>query len=66
MIAPTLHKALKAVEKAWIVGPTKSESVEEAIKVIERKLMFFWINAKMRLDYVELNNSDDFEVIDPR
>ncbi|KAG6837570.1 hypothetical protein H0H93_006984 [Arthromyces matolae] len=68
-VAPTLHKALKAAEKAWNTGSNKSESVEEAIKVIETEkaqALLCGIKVEMRLDYVELNNSDDFEVIDPQ
>lgn len=68
-VAPTLYKALRAAERTWNNGSTKAEAVEEAIKVVEREKAQAHANgnqAEMRLDYVELNNSADFEVIDPQ
>ncbi|KAG6888868.1 hypothetical protein C0992_007264 [Termitomyces sp. T32_za158] len=67
-VAPTLYKALRAAERIWNNGSTKAETVEEAIKVVEQEKARAHANgiqAEMRLDYVELNNSTDFEVIDP-
>ncbi|KAG6861457.1 hypothetical protein C0995_016548 [Termitomyces sp. Mi166 len=67
-VAPTLYKALRAAEHAWNNGSTKAEAVEAAIKVVETEKVqahSSGIQAEMRLDYVELNDSDDFEVISP-
>ncbi|KAG6815885.1 hypothetical protein H0H87_010457 [Tephrocybe sp. NHM501043] len=66
-VAPTLHKALKAGEHAWNRGSTKAESIKEAVKVIETMKAHAQsdsLTTDMHLDYVELNSSDDFEVID--
>ncbi|KAG5647854.1 hypothetical protein DXG03_007778 [Asterophora parasitica] len=66
-VAPVLREALKAAETSWDEGATKSECVQNAVAVIEtRKALALsdGLNVDMRLDYVELNNSDDFEVID--
>ncbi|KAG5725054.1 Pantoate--beta-alanine ligase [Termitomyces sp. T112] len=68
-VAPALYEALKAARYAWNSGSTKAEAIEAAIKVIEKEKVRAssrGIKAEMRLDYVELNNSDDFEVISPQ
>ncbi|KAG6865086.1 hypothetical protein C0991_005188 [Blastosporella zonata] len=65
-LAPTLYKALKAAEEAWSKGSTKAESIEEAVRVVETekaRAQSSGTKVDMRLDYVELNNSDDFEAI---
>ncbi|KAG6868728.1 hypothetical protein C0993_011307 [Termitomyces sp. T159_Od127] len=66
-VAPTLYKALRAAERTWSNGSTKAEAIEEAIGVVEREKIRAHesgIQANVRLDYVEFNNSADFEVID--
>ncbi|KAG5638148.1 hypothetical protein H0H81_001667 [Sphagnurus paluster] len=66
-VAPTLREALKAAQTAWEQGATKAECVAKAIEVIEHtkaRVASEGTEVLMRLDYVELNNSDDFEIID--
>ncbi|KAF5373307.1 hypothetical protein D9615_007404 [Tricholomella constricta] len=66
-VASTLREALKAAETAWDQGATKAECVQKAIKVIDAKrasALSEGLDVDMRLDYVELNNSEDFEVVD--
>ncbi|KAG6811640.1 hypothetical protein H0H92_006455 [Tricholoma furcatifolium] len=66
-VAPTLYKALTAAKNAWNGGSIKSVAIQEAVKVIENEkalAVSLGLKFEMRLDYVELNNSDDFEVID--
>ncbi|KAG6918963.1 hypothetical protein DXG01_010202 [Tephrocybe rancida] len=66
-VAHTLHKALKVADHAWNSGLTKIQAIEEAIKVVETEKALAQSNGievDMRLDYLELNNSHDFEVID--
>jgi len=66
-VASTLREALQAAEAAWNHGSTKLECVEKATEVIEiRKALALaeGLNVEMRLDYVELNNADNFELVD--
>ncbi|KAF8075118.1 Pantoate-beta-alanine ligase [Lyophyllum atratum] len=68
-VATTLREALKAAEGAWDQGLTKSQCIEKAVEVVKTKqarALSEGLNVEMRLDYVELNNADDFEVVDPQ
>lgn len=66
-VAPTLYQALKAADNAWKNGRTKEECIEAATKVFEsskRKAQSEGLDVDMRLDYVELNDSRTFDVLD--
>lgn len=60
-VANTLHRALSLARDGWETGFSKSECVARASGLVES------VRAKagveMRLDYVELNDSDSFEVV---
>ena len=63
--APTLYRALKTGQEAWNSGKSKEDAVHAARRIIEDEAT----RAKdagvdMRLDYVEMNDSWSFEVID--
>jgi pantoate--beta-alanine ligase len=66
-VAPTLYQALKAADNAWRNGCTKEECIEAATDVFEnskRKAQMEGLDVEMRLDYVELNYSQTFDVLD--
>ncbi|GLB41665.1 putative pantoate-beta-alanine ligase [Lyophyllum shimeji] len=68
-VAATLREALQAAEAAWLQGFAKSECVEKALQVVESRksrASAEGLHVELRLDYVELNNADDFEVVDPQ
>ena len=60
-VANTLHRTLSLAKEGWEVGLSKSECVAKSEDLVEN------IRAKaaveVRLDYVELNDSDSFEVV---
>ena len=60
-VANTLHRALSLVKEGWETGRSKSECVTESKKLMES--VQAETGVEMRLDYVELNDSDDFEVV---
>jgi pantoate--beta-alanine ligase len=61
-LAGTLHAALKAAEGAWKEGATKEESLRRAVNFVEAKKKEP-VDVELRLDYVEFNNSQTFEVL---
>ncbi|TFK64093.1 Pantoate-beta-alanine ligase [Pluteus cervinus] len=68
-VASTLREALSAAQESWTnEGLTKSESLEKAVEVVEKKKR--WVEEElngevnMRLDYIEMNDVDTFEVLD--
>lgn len=66
-VAPTLREALLAAEVAWNQGLTKRECVARAEEVIEAKKAQARSEAlavEMRLDYVQLNDSETFEIVE--
>lgn len=60
-VANTLYRALSLAKEGWESGLPKSECVRRSKALVES------VRAKagveMRLDYVELNDSDSFEVV---
>lgn len=60
-VANTLHRALSLAEAGWETGLSKSECVARSGELVES------VRAKagveMKLDYIELNDSDSFEVV---
>lgn len=66
-VAATLREALRAAENAWDGGATKAEAVRKAAEIVEMnktRARSEGLSVEMDLDYVELNNSEDFEVVD--
>jgi pantoate--beta-alanine ligase len=60
-VANTLYRALSLAKEGWESGLSKSECVARSKALVES------VQAKagveMRLDYLELNDSDSFEVV---
>jgi pantoate--beta-alanine ligase len=66
-VAPTLYQTLKAADSAWHNQSTKEECIKAATDVFEnckRKAQLEGLDVEMRLDYVELNDSLTFDVLD--
>ena len=60
-VANTLYRALSAAKEGWESGLSKSECVvrsEEIVESVRAKA-----GVEMRLDYIELNDSDSLEVV---
>ena len=67
-IAPTLIQALRAAENAWAEGLTKAECIARAITVVEHnktQARSEGSNVDIKLDYLEINDADSFEVLGP-
>ena len=60
-VANTLHCALSLAKGGWETGLSKSECVTRSEKLVES--VQAETGVEMRLDYVELNDSDSFEVV---
>ncbi len=65
--APTLYEALLLVEQAWDQGRTTSESIEEAIQLIQSRVQTANESPErvgMKLDYVEMNDTETFDKLE--
>ena len=60
-VADTLHRALSLAKEGWETGFSKSECVARAKELVESVRANAGV--EMRSDYVELNDSDSFEVV---
>jgi len=60
-VANTLHRALSLAKEGWETGLSKSECVVRSEELVES--VRAEAGVEMRLDYVELNDSDSFEVV---
>ncbi|GJE98559.1 pantoate-beta-alanine ligase [Phanerochaete sordida] len=64
--APTLYAALDAVRKAWAAGTSKAECISTAHAIIKSKADdLAGDNIDMKLDYIEMNDPESFDVLDP-
>lgn len=64
-VASILFKALETAENAWVIGKSKEECIREAMGVIEKtRLEAEREGVDVRLDYIEMNESETFEVLD--
>ncbi|KAJ4473634.1 hypothetical protein J3R30DRAFT_3510544 [Lentinula aciculospora] len=64
-VAPTLYNALKAAEHCWSINKSKRECVEAARGVIQQRIQGEkGTDVEMKLDYVEMNNAGDFEILE--
>ena len=66
-VAPALYQALQAARGTWEAGATKAECIGKALDVVETsqaRIKAEGSPVSMRLDYIELNDAADFEVVD--
>ena len=69
LIAPSLYQALMEGKRSWEAGLTKSESIQRAQSVIERKIQDVVNDAQfidkptIKLDYIEMNDPVSFDVL---
>ncbi|KAI0642230.1 Pantoate-beta-alanine ligase [Trametes meyenii] len=62
-VAPALYAALHAARTAWESGASKAECVRRAQAVVEDTRREHGGSVDLRLDYVEMNDADSFEVV---
>ncbi|KAF8825852.1 hypothetical protein HHX47_DHR6000490 [Lentinula edodes] len=67
-VAPTLYNALKAAEHCWFLKKSKKECVDAAREVIHRvrntEMGTLDGGGEIKLDYIEMNDAEDFEVLE--
>ncbi|CAL1714290.1 unnamed protein product [Somion occarium] len=66
LAAPTLYAALQAAKTCWESGSSKAEVIANAYNLVERKaqeLSSLETRIDMRLDYLEMNDPETFEVV---
>ncbi|KAF9224040.1 Pantoate-beta-alanine ligase [Gyrodon lividus] len=64
-IADILYKALHAAETAWVAGEPKNQCISTAkALVMEATETATTRGITVRLDYIQMNDSDTFEVLD--
>ncbi|OJA20457.1 hypothetical protein AZE42_06084 [Rhizopogon vesiculosus] len=64
-LAPALINALQDAESAWLNGQSKDQCILRALAVIDEvKKQAFVHGVDMRLDYIEMNDSETFDVLD--
>lgn len=66
--APTLIQALRAAENAWAQNLTKAECITRAVAIVEDKkdqARLEGLNINIKLDYIEMNIANSFEVLGP-
>lgn len=65
LVAPTLYAALRAGEAAWTAGASKADAVAAARALVaEAAEQAVQDGVDVRLDYVEMNDSESFEVLE--
>lgn len=63
--APALYKALQYAESAWSNGESKDRCISKAFAVIDEvKAQAAMDGVDVRLDYIEMNDSQTFDVLD--
>ena len=63
--APALFKALRSAGSAWSNGESKDLCVSKAVAVIDEVKAQAAVNGvEMRLDYIEMNDSETFDILD--
>jgi len=60
-VANTLHRALSVAKEGWETGFSKSECVKRSKELVGSVRVEDGV--EMRLDYIELNDSNSFEVV---
>ncbi|KAI6006725.1 Pantoate-beta-alanine ligase [Pisolithus orientalis] len=65
LFAGTLYQALQCAESTWSQGGTKEQSVSAAVTIIERgREQATLKGVTVELDYIEMNHSDTFGILD--
>ncbi|KLO07423.1 Pantoate-beta-alanine ligase [Schizopora paradoxa] len=65
LFAPTLYRALNAAQQAWDEGRSKDEAIASATSVVEEAISRANDSGvEMRMDYVEMNDPETFDVVD--
>lgn len=63
-VAITLYKALREAQRAWDEGCSKSEALARAGALVNGAISASGAaGVAMRLDYIEMNDSETFEVV---
>ncbi|CAE6432212.1 unnamed protein product [Rhizoctonia solani] len=60
-VAGTLRGALKAVEKAWYAGMSRSEALATGKRYVDEVVQANAGQVEMKLDYIEMNDPHTFE-----
>lgn len=63
VVAPTLRRALGAVEDAWYAGASRADAIAAGRAVVDEAARQAEGVAEMRLDYIEMNDPKTFEVV---
>jgi len=64
-LAPALINALQGAQSAWLNGQSKDQCILTALAVIDEvKKQAFVHGVDMQLDYIEMNNSETFDILD--
>lgn len=66
-VAPTLRQALQVAEVAWNAGHPKRECIAQAKKVVDTRVAeakVAGLEVLIKLDYLEMNDANDFEILD--
>ncbi|KAI0730767.1 Pantoate-beta-alanine ligase [Earliella scabrosa] len=63
-VAPVLYAALQTAQRAWDANVPKSECVAQALEIIaSRQPEFERAGADVRVDYIEMNDPETFDVL---
>jgi pantoate--beta-alanine ligase len=63
-VAPTLYHALSAAKIVWETSFPKVECLAKAHAVIETRMHEARLEVDMRMDFIEINDADSFDVIE--
>lgn len=66
-VAPILYASLRTAEGCWAAGGSKLDCINAATKIIQRRIEQAneeGLDVEMKLDYIEMNDAGDFEVIE--
>ncbi|KIJ20978.1 hypothetical protein PAXINDRAFT_106855 [Paxillus involutus ATCC 200175] len=64
-VASILYKALQAAESAWAAGETKHQCISAAEALVKEVAEVATTRGiSMNLDYIQMNDSDTFEILD--
>ncbi|KAI0820749.1 Pantoate-beta-alanine ligase [Trametes gibbosa] len=62
-VAPSLYAALQEAQSGWENGASKAECILRAHAIIESKTHEVGESVDLRLDYIEMNDPESFEVM---
>ncbi|KAI0773326.1 Pantoate-beta-alanine ligase [Trametes elegans] len=62
-VAPVLYAALQSAKSAWESGASKAGCIQRAQAVIQNKKREVGDATDLRLDYIEMNDPESFEVL---